>query len=103
MNERAAELLRDVRVAPSILSADFGRLREQVAEVLAAGARVIHCDVMDGHFEPPITLGPNVVAALPEQARDSAVSLASHPKMRRPRRQVHQVPRAPAGVSTIHA
>ncbi len=64
--ERAAE---GVRVAPSILSADFARLREQVGEVLDAGARVIHVDVMDGHFVPPITVGPLVVAALREQVR----------------------------------
>ncbi len=64
MNPR--EILQGVRVAPSILSADFGRLRAQVVEVLEAGARVIHVDVMDGHFVPPLTLGPNVVAALAE-------------------------------------
>ena len=88
MSAAAREILRAVRVAPSILSADFGRLREQVGEVLDAGARVIHVDVMDGHFVPPITVGPLVVAALREQVHEAGGMLDVHLMIERPERQV---------------
>ncbi|HEX3452682.1 MAG TPA: ribulose-phosphate 3-epimerase, partial [Solirubrobacteraceae bacterium] len=71
MSDLARELLGGVRVAPSILSADFGRLGEQVQEVLDIGARVIHVDVMDGHFVPPITFGAVAVEAIADRVHEA--------------------------------
>jgi ribulose-phosphate 3-epimerase len=102
MSAAPRELLRGVRVAPSILSADFGRLREQVAEVLQAGARVIHVDVMDGHFVPPITVGPLVVAGLAEQVTEAGAMIDVHLMIERPERHVGEFVKAGAHSVTFH-
>ena len=81
-------LLRGTRVAPSILAADFARLGAQVEEVMDAGARVIHVDVMDGHFVPPITIGALIVEALDEQVHDAGGWLDVHLMVERPERRI---------------
>lgn len=89
-------------VAPSILSADFARLGEQVGAVLDAGATVIHVDVMDGHFVPPITMGPLVVEALAEQVHGRGAILDVHLMIERPERQIQAFADAGADGITFH-
>jgi len=90
-------------VAPSILSADFARLGAQVEEVLAAGARVIHVDVMDGHFVPPITMGPLAVGAIADLVHGAGGVIDVHLMIERPERQVAEFAAAGADGITLHA
>jgi ribulose-phosphate 3-epimerase len=89
-------------IAPSILAADFGRLTEQVETVLQAGAEVIHVDVMDGHFVPPITMGPLAVAAIKDAVHAAGAAIDVHLMIERPERQVEAFAEAGADSITVH-
>jgi ribulose-phosphate 3-epimerase len=89
-------------VAPSILAADFARLGAQVQTVLDAGARTIHVDVMDGHFVPPLSMGPQVVSALADQVHGAGGYLDVHLMVERPERHVAEFAKAGADGITIH-
>jgi len=88
-----------VKLAPSILSADFSRLGEQVVEATNAGADYIHVDVMDGHFVPQITIGAPVVAAI---RRWTKLPLDVHLMIEAPERQIGQFADAGADIITVH-
>jgi ribulose-phosphate 3-epimerase len=90
---------RRIKLAPSILSADFSRLGEQVAEVTKAGADYIHVDVMDGHFVPNITIGASVVASLRSW---TALPLDVHLMIERPEAHISQFAEAGANIITVH-
>ena len=86
-------------VAPSILSANFGRLASEVEAVTAAGADWIHVDVMDGHFVPPITIGPLVVGAIRSATK---LPFDVHLMIDRPDQQLDEFARAGASGITVH-
>jgi ribulose-phosphate 3-epimerase len=88
-----------IKLAPSILSADFGRLGEQVIEATRAGADYIHVDVMDGHFVPNITVGPLVVAAIRPHTH---LPLDVHLMIESPEKYIQQFAQAGANIITVH-
>jgi ribulose-phosphate 3-epimerase len=88
-----------VRIAPSILSADFGRLAEEIRAVEAAGADVVHVDVMDGRFVPNITLGPMIVEAV---RRATKLPIDTHLMIEQPERYVDAFARAGSDIISVH-
>jgi ribulose-phosphate 3-epimerase len=89
-----------IRVAPSILSADFGRLAEEVRAVEAAGADLIHVDVMDGRFVPNITIGPLVVSAVRKVTK---LPIDTHLMIVEPERYVEAFAKAGSDLVSVHA
>jgi ribulose-phosphate 3-epimerase len=91
--------MRAIKIAPSILSADFGRLAEEVRAVTAAGADYVHVDVMDGHFVPNLTIGPMVVAAI---RKATALPLDVHLMIERPQDYIDAFAKAGADLIGVH-
>lgn len=89
-----------IKISPSILSADFGRLAEQIKEVTKAGADYIHVDVMDGHFVPNITIGPSVVAAIRSH---TSLPFDVHLMIDSPQKYIPEFVKAGADIITVHA
>ncbi len=96
------DILRGINVAPSILSADFRRLGDDVEAVHNAGARVIHVDVMDGQFVPNITIGPLVLKALQSLVHGAGALLDVHLMIERPEQFIAQFAAAGADAITVH-
>src|SRR5512141_528313 len=93
-------MTKKIKVAPSILSSDFSRLGEEIKAVEAAGADIIHIDVMDGHFVPNITIGPLIVEAA---RRVTKLPLDVHLMIVDPDRYIPSFAEAGSDIIVVHA
>lgn len=89
-----------IKIAPSILSADFARLGEQVRAVEAAGAGILHCDVMDGHYVPNITIGPLIIEALKRVV--TSIPIDTHLMISDADRYIEAFAKAGANMISVH-
>ena len=96
------DVLHERLVTPSILSADFGRLAADIATVVDAGARLIHVDVMDGHFVPNITIGAPVVKAIAPPVHERGGALDVHLMIEHPERYIEAFAKVGADAITVH-
>jgi len=99
LSRRVGPVVRPLRIAPSILAADFARLGEEVRAAEAAGADLLHLDVMDGRFVPNITIGPMVVAAIRKVTK---LPLDVHLMIVEPERYIDEFARAGADLISVH-
>jgi ribulose-phosphate 3-epimerase len=90
------------QIAPSLLSSDFAQLGKQIELLMDAGAQVMHVDVMDGHFVPPITIGPLIVDAIRDLVKGRGGTIDVHLMIERPERHVEAFAKAGADIITVH-
>src|SRR5436190_4420531 len=91
-----------IEIAPSILAADFSRLGQQVSDALACGVKRIHCDIMDGHFVPNISMGPGVVKWIKPIVAKAGAIMETHLMIEEPERYIGDFVEAGADLVTVH-